>query len=749
MAEARLSVELEANINNWRANLESAQSELTATGQAAQAASNTISQNIQRVNALNLQGFNRALQSGEVSIRNLNTASNSISRGLAAAAASSASSGQAIANGANQAGFALTNVGRIAQDLPFGFIGIQNNLNPMLESFQRLQATTGSAGAALAAMGRELLGPAGLGVALSVVSAGILLYQKYQQSANKEAEKAEKASQRAAKAANDYAETLSGVARAQIDGTKNAQSELVTLRLLYSQYTDTNQPLKYRKEAYDQLQKLYPDYFGNLKFENDKSKELKTSYDELTGSILASARARAAADLIAKNEGIKFTNEQKRIDLEKEQIKNKRELDRLLAENPGLGSGDTKASAYLKDYTSKLLALGKATGGQQITLKGLQDAQEKYNKNLSDRRDLVSENNKLTLESARLDRYAKEQQSKGGLVSGNVGGEAEKQGKKVKTLADVMKELNTDLIQADNAFQDTFDEKSAKKIDAYQKAIDELIKLGYNPATKAVEDLKKAQQSLFQLEPVKALKDPFSKKKDGSSDFVDVSKERKIGVVGNNRGKDTILGLKTITDEQEAIIKAQEQFNKDFNKLIQDGLMTPLSSVGTAIGEALASGGDVLGAVGGALLQGFADFLSEFGDLLIKYGAAAVLKGKLDIAAFIPGAGIVAGAAAIAAGIALKAAAGAINSLGKKSGQTSAPNKPTAFANGGVIYGPTLGIMGEYAGAKNNPEVVAPLNKLKSLMGDRSSGVYIPDIKLKGEDIFISFNRTKTRLGRI
>ena len=42
------------------------------------------------------------------------------------------------------------------------------------------------------------------------------------------------------------------------------------------------------------------------------------------------------------------------------------------------------------------------------------------------------------------------------------------------------------------------------------------------------------------------------------------------------------------------------------------------------------------------------------------------------------------------------------------------------FADGGVIYGPTLGLMGEYAGAKNNPEVVAPLNKLKNLIGENS-----------------------------
>lgn len=39
------------------------------------------------------------------------------------------------------------------------------------------------------------------------------------------------------------------------------------------------------------------------------------------------------------------------------------------------------------------------------------------------------------------------------------------------------------------------------------------------------------------------------------------------------------------------------------------------------------------------------------------------------------------------------------------------------FAEGGIAYGPTLGMFGEYAGAASNPEVVAPLDKLKSLIG--------------------------------
>ncbi|MDE7145914.1 MAG: hypothetical protein K2O30_07175, partial [Duncaniella sp.] len=38
------------------------------------------------------------------------------------------------------------------------------------------------------------------------------------------------------------------------------------------------------------------------------------------------------------------------------------------------------------------------------------------------------------------------------------------------------------------------------------------------------------------------------------------------------------------------------------------------------------------------------------------------------------------------------------------------------FADGGIVSGPTVGLIGEYAGASSNPEVVAPLDKLRSML---------------------------------
>lgn len=52
---------------------------------------------------------------------------------------------------------------------------------------------------------------------------------------------------------------------------------------------------------------------------------------------------------------------------------------------------------------------------------------------------------------------------------------------------------------------------------------------------------------------------------------------------------------------------------------------------------------------------------------------------------------------------------------------SSSKNKVPKFANGGIISGPTLGLMGEYGGAVNNPEVVAPLDKLRGMLADNDT----------------------------
>lgn len=62
-----------------------------------------------------------------------------------------------------------------------------------------------------------------------------------------------------------------------------------------------------------------------------------------------------------------------------------------------------------------------------------------------------------------------------------------------------------------------------------------------------------------------------------------------------------------------------------------------------------------------------------------------------------------------------------------------------AFADGGIVFGPTIAQVGEYSGASANPEVIAPLNKLKSMLGEKDGKQSIEIFgRISGNDIFVS-----------
>jgi hypothetical protein len=71
----------------------------------------------------------------------------------------------------------LVNLSRVAQDAPYGFIGIANNINPLLESFQRLSEQSKKAGSSLSKeLVGALTGPAGVGLAIGVVSSLLVVF---------------------------------------------------------------------------------------------------------------------------------------------------------------------------------------------------------------------------------------------------------------------------------------------------------------------------------------------------------------------------------------------------------------------------------------------------------------------------------------------------------------------------------------------------------------------------------------------
>lgn len=70
------------------------------------------------------------------------------------------------------------------------------------------------------------------------------------------------------------------------------------------------------------------------------------------------------------------------------------------------------------------------------------------------------------------------------------------------------------------------------------------------------------------------------------------------------------------------------------------------------------------------------------------------------------------------------------------------------LAKGGIITGPTVAMMGEYSGVRSNPEVVAPLNKLKAMIGGGSQNVS-GEFVLRGQDLVVALQRAEKSRNRI
>ena len=181
----------------------------------------------------------------------------------------------------------------------------------------------------------------------------------------------------------------------------------------------------------------------------------------------------------------------------------------------------------------------------------------------------------------------------------------------------------------------------------------------------------------------------------------------------------SIVNLKA---QLEGLIDPIEQLEINFNSAINSLATGALVELGTQLGNVFSGAAFNIDGI-----------LGMFASSLIQLGTYLVTISKLFIAikALFASGGLLApfaipiGLAAIAAGVALK------NSISNK-------NQPKAFANGGIVSGPTYGLMGEYPGAASNPEVVAPLDKLQSMIGNAGGTL---EARISGNDLLILMNK--------
>jgi hypothetical protein len=173
---------------------------------------------------------------------------------------------------------AMTNFNRIVQDAPFGIMGIANNIDPMVQSFQKLKAETGSTGGALKAMSSILTGPMGMlfGINMLVFAVQVLpgLFSKISASLAGTTEKM--------KALKDAMKLQTIVSAESSSKNIGEAATLIQLRNSVDQVKDSKVK---RKQIIDQINAVSPETLKNLNQRTASEKDLKAAIDKTISSL--------------------------------------------------------------------------------------------------------------------------------------------------------------------------------------------------------------------------------------------------------------------------------------------------------------------------------------------------------------------------------------------------------------------------------------------------------------------------------
>ena len=223
-----------------------------------------------------------------------------------------------------------------------------------------------------------------------------------------------------------------------------------------------------------------------------------------------------------------------------------------------------------------------------------------------------------------------------------------------------------------------------------------------------------------------------------ATDIFDISSMNQSDI--NEKLKERLKILKRISD---AVMFANQEAELAINKqaeLAQRQVDAVTGAIGQIMGN-IANSISNLFAGGEMNAKKFAlGVLSILGDLAIQIGTLAVLANKAVTDMLIPGKGLAAGLALIAIGAAMKGISAKL--------QNDGVPLDGAFAKGGIISGPTVGLLGEYSGARHNPEVVAPLDKLKSMIGSNGSQNLSGEFVVRGQDLVVALQRAERNRNR-
>lgn len=283
-----------------------------------------------------------------------------------------AAAGKQIDDFSKKSRTALTSLSLVAQDLPFGFIGIQNNLPGVISSFGELTREAGGVGGALKQLGSALVGPAGLFLAFSAVTAGVTyLIQKY----------GSLSAAVTALVSNNakLVQVQNALNKELATSLGNTAGETAKIQILVKTMSDLSKPMKDRQDAYIALKKIAPEIARGIDEENLLTKKNIDLVNENARARIEYIKIRARESAILN---IVNKNEEERIALEQQY--------------PALLDKKQKAElAYNKTKGLSFDATKTFNAGLNIEALNLQSATDALNKNATQRRELYKINDGL------------------------------------------------------------------------------------------------------------------------------------------------------------------------------------------------------------------------------------------------------------------------------------------------------------------------------------------------------------------
>lgn len=184
----------------------------------------------------------------------------------------------------------LTQFSRIAQDAPFGIIGIGNNITATAEAFGNLSRSSGGAGGALKAVASSIMGTGGILLAVSLVTTGLTIM----------AQKGLTVGDVFDKLTGNFNEARRAMQDLNAEAAKNAQAQISSVGAYVAAAKNINLSMADRLIAVKKLQDEYPAYFGNLTKEQILNGNVAGAVREVTAALINKAKAAAMVEKIVK-----------------------------------------------------------------------------------------------------------------------------------------------------------------------------------------------------------------------------------------------------------------------------------------------------------------------------------------------------------------------------------------------------------------------------------------------------------------